>query len=80
MGNNHKTKRVHVDKLGHKNDVYTSGFYQNDFHLKDGTPVKISETSNKNNIGSNKCNDNNIGNDTPTGFDWSDFAHTSEDL
>lgn len=82
MSNNHKTNRVHVDKSGSKKDVYTSGKYKNDFHLKDGTPVKINETSHRNNVfGSNKSGSSNHASpNIPSGDEWGDYAHTSDDL
>lgn len=82
MNNNHKTNRVHVDKSGSKKEVYTSGIYKNDFHLKDGTPVKISETSHRNNVfGSSKSSASSKGNpNIPSGDEWGDYAHTADDL
>lgn len=50
MSNNHRTKRIHIDKNGVKQPVYTSGKYHEDYHLKDGTPLKATQTTNFRNI------------------------------
>ena len=83
--NSHKTSRIHIDESGKGQGVYTSGKYSSDLHLKDGTPISVSETSHYKNTykdtdGNHQIKESQAKRSGGSSDEWSDYAQTESDF